>query len=87
MELTRKIINEERENIERIADILLEKETIFTEDIEAVLGKSAHQIAKEETETKSVANGGSDDTDSSQPEIKYVIEPTVEEAETENSDK
>ena len=41
VELTRQIINQERENIERIADVLLEKETIFSEDIEAVLGKSA----------------------------------------------
>ena len=45
--MTRDIILAERENIERIADVLLEKETIFAEDIEAVLGKSAQQIAKE----------------------------------------
>ena len=45
--MTRDIIRAERENIERIADVLLEKETIFAEDIEAVLGKSAQQLAKE----------------------------------------
>jgi cell division protease FtsH len=48
--LTRDIINAERENIERIADILLEKETIFSEDLEAVLGKSAQQLAKKAAE-------------------------------------
>ena len=44
--MTRDIIRAERQNIERIADVLLEKETIFSEDIEAVLGKSAQQLAK-----------------------------------------
>ena len=41
------IIARERENIERLADLLLAKETIFTEDIESILGKSA-QTPKEE---------------------------------------
>ena len=41
------IIERERENIERLADLLLAKETIFTEDIESILGKSA-QTPKEE---------------------------------------
>ena len=50
--MTREIINAERENIERIADTLLQKETIFSEDIEAVLGKSAQQVAKEAAEAK-----------------------------------
>ncbi len=45
--MTREIILAERQNIERIADVLLERETIFAEDIEAVLGKSAQQLAKE----------------------------------------
>ncbi len=45
--MTRDIIRAERQNIERIADVLLERETIFAEDIEAVLGKSAQQLAKE----------------------------------------
>jgi cell division protease FtsH len=68
--MTREIINAERENIERIADVLLEKETIFSEDIEAVLGKSAQQIAKEDIEAAEVV-----DTNT---EVKYVIEPTSE---------
>lgn len=54
--MTREIIRAERQNIERIADVLLEKETIFSEDIEAVLGKSAQQLAKEaQTETTAEA--------------------------------
>lgn len=53
--MTRDIILAERENIERIADVLLEKETIFAEDIEAVLGKSAQQLAKEALEASKAA--------------------------------
>ena len=44
------IVVAERENIERLADLLLEKETIFTEDIESILGKSAQH--KEEADTQ-----------------------------------
>ena len=68
--MTRDIIRAERENIERIADVLLEKETIFAEDIEAVLGKSAQQLAKE---------AQAEATAEENTEIKYVIEPTAEE--------
>ena len=51
--LTRQIIEAERENIERMADLLISKETIFSEDIEAILGKSAQQIEKERLEAES----------------------------------
>ena len=45
--MARKIVVEDRERIEALADLLLQKETIFTEDIESVLGVSAQQKAKE----------------------------------------
>ena len=48
--LAREIVTTERERIEALADVLLKKETIFTEDIEAIMGKSAQQLAKEATE-------------------------------------
>jgi cell division protease FtsH len=77
--LARQIITEERANIERLADILINKETIFTEDIEAVLGKSAQQIEKERIEAEAPAKveenkatteeqSGSEDV-----EVKYEI--------------
>ncbi|MBO7198570.1 MAG: ATP-dependent zinc metalloprotease FtsH, partial [Alistipes sp.] len=87
--LTRNIINAERENIERIADILLEKETIFSEDLEAVLGKSAQQLAKEELEALERAkiattDGESEDdatvTSVDGTDIKYVIEPSADDS-------
>ena len=46
--MAREIITTERERIEALADVLLKKETIFGEDIEAIMGKSAQQLAKEE---------------------------------------
>ena len=48
----REIITTERERIEALADVLLEKETIFTEDIEAIMGESAQQLAKKGDEAK-----------------------------------
>ena len=48
----REIITTERERIEALADVLLEKETIFTEDIEAIMGQSAQQLAKRESDAK-----------------------------------
>ena len=75
--MTRDIIRAERENIERIADVLLDKETIFAEDIEAVLGKSAQQLAKE-AQAEDVAQAGEVAQTEENTEIKYVIEPTAE---------
>ena len=74
--MTREIINAERENIERIAETLLEKETIFSEDIEAVLGKSAQQIVKDAEASAQPLTDGADAQDDNQAEIKYVIAPT-----------
>ena len=52
--LAREIITTERERIEALADVLLKRETIFTEDIEDIMGKSAQQLAKEpQTEVES----------------------------------
>ena len=48
--MARDIIDAERQNIERLAYLLLDKETIFTEDIESILGKSAQQVEKEAME-------------------------------------
>ena len=78
VELTRSIIEQERENIERLADLLLDKETIFAEDVEQILGKSAQEIAKTEAEPK--AEGETITTD--EGEITYVIEPAKSEEET-----
>jgi cell division protease FtsH len=81
--MTREIIRAERENIERIADVLLEKETIFAEDIEAVLGRSAQQIAKDALDAAKAAQAednaeGATVKSADGTDIKYVIEPAVE---------
>ena len=46
----RKIIEQNNDKINQMADLLLEKETIYAEDIEPILGPSA-QPKKEETDT------------------------------------
>ena len=86
---TRRIIEEERENIERLADLLIEKETIFTEDIEAILGRSAQQIERDKREEAEKAKEAEKSEDSgrepsSEPTITYIVEPSVEEPAKEN---
>ena len=86
---TRRIIEEERESIERLADLLIEKETIFTEDIEAILGRSAQQIERDKREEAEKAKEAEKSEDSgrepsSEPTITYIVEPSVEEPTKEN---
>ena len=59
----RRIVNEEKENIERLADMLIAKETIFSEDIETILGKSAQQIEKELHPEQNTTPARTDDND------------------------
>jgi len=47
--LATEIIERDKENISRLADLLIAKETIFSEDIEGILGKSAQTPAEEPT--------------------------------------
>ncbi|MBQ8493050.1 MAG: ATP-dependent zinc metalloprotease FtsH [Alistipes sp.] len=58
--LARDIVEAERENIERLAEVLLVKETIFAEDVEVVLGKSAQQIDKESLKSATVVEATDD---------------------------
>ena len=89
--LARRIITEERANIERLADILITKETIFSEDLEAVLGKSAQQIEKELNSEESTTPAQTDNSDTTTEgdnsvivvegedvDIKYEITPEEE---------
>jgi cell division protease FtsH len=77
VELTRSIISEERENIERLADLLIEKETIFSEDVEAILGKSEQQKAKElleaELEQTEVESAEEVEENESDVEVEVVV--------------
>lgn len=68
--LASEIIDRERDNIERLADMLIEKETIFAEEMESVLGKSSQQTSKEEIENATVkgATDRGDATDGPQEE-------------------
>ena len=87
--LTRDIIEQERANIERLADILIEKETIFTEDIEAVLGISAQQLAKQEAEAAKRAAEAEvksvEAVETVEEDVEEDVEEAVEVAEPTNS--
>ena len=85
VEITRRIIDEERANIEKLADMLISKETIVSEDVESVLGKSEQQKERERVEAEKAAksaaetpaDGGVEQTaaDGEGVEVKYVLEP------------
>ena len=94
VELTRRIITEERENIERLADLLLDKETIFSEDVEAILGKSAQQIEKELNSTEEESINQEHKTEEVESEvlstnegdITYIVEPAKPENESDKTE-
>ena len=90
VELTRKIILEEREKIERLADLLLDKETIFSEDVEKILGKSAQQIEKEKQEPTNKEEESkvreAEVVESEEASITYIVEPTTERGEKEKTE-
>ena len=48
----RQIIEENNDKINQMADLLLEKETIYAEDIEPILGKSAQTPSNEDSDTE-----------------------------------
>ncbi len=56
----REIIEQENDKINQMADLLLEKETIYAEDIEPILGKSAQAMDKEEAEDAVQTNESED---------------------------
>ena len=83
VELTRSIIEAERENIERLADLLISKETIFAEDVEAILGKSEQQKAKElleATNNTKLAEVELEATNDAEEEAEVEVEVLVEDA-------
>ncbi len=54
-ELCRKVIDQNREGITRLAEQLLEKEVVFTEDMEAIFGRSKKDLKKAGKEEKAAA--------------------------------
>jgi hypothetical protein len=81
---------DERESIERLADLLLDKETIFSEDVEKILGKSAQQIEKEKQEPtnkeEKTLEREAEVVESEEASITYIVEPTTERGEKEKTE-
>ena len=45
-----KILQDNKEKLEQLADILIEKEVIFKDDLEAIFGKRPYHLSAEETD-------------------------------------
>ncbi|MBP3289797.1 MAG: peptidase M41, partial [Alistipes sp.] len=54
----REIIEANNDKINAMADMLLEKETIYAEDIESILGKSAQRAKSEKAKSDNATNEG-----------------------------
>ena len=80
--LARSIVEAERENIERMAELLLEKETIFSEDIESILGSAAQHSDNDNIENSDNNNDGSGQNDTA----AEPTEPTEHDGTAEGSD-
>ncbi|MBO5771588.1 MAG: ATP-dependent zinc metalloprotease FtsH [Alistipes sp.] len=48
--MAERVINENREGLERLAELLLEREVVFTEDVERIFGKRKKDIEREAAE-------------------------------------
>ncbi len=59
------VINENREGLERLAELLLEREVVFTEDVERIFGKRKKDIEREAAEA-AVADVQPDEVEAAQ---------------------
>lgn len=91
----RTLIEANREKVEQLAKLLVERETVFAEDIEKIFGRSAHDERKEaetpateQTDTTEPSEGAPVATDEPQSEVAEVTtEAATAEATTTNEQK
>ncbi len=92
----RTLIEANREKVEQLANLLVERETVFAEDIEKIFGRSAHDERKEaetpateQTDTTEPSEGAPVATDEPQSEAAEAAtaEANVAEATTTNEQK
>lgn len=57
-DLARKVIEQNRESLSKLAEILLEREVIFTEDVENILGRREKDIKRELAEKEAAKKNG-----------------------------
>ena len=63
--MAERVINENREGLERLAELLLEREVVFTEDVERIFGKRKKDIEREAAEA-AVADAQPDEVEAAQ---------------------
>ena len=80
----RTLIEANREKVEQLANLLVERETVFAEDIEKIFGRSAHDERKE---AETPATEQTDTTEPSEGAPVATDEPQSEEAEVTPTDE
>lgn len=67
----RTLIETNREKVEQLAKLLVERETVFAEDIEKIFGRSAHD------ERKEAETPATEQTDTTEPSESTPVEPAA----------
>lgn len=80
-ERAKQVLNSNMTGLTELAELLLEKEVIFSEDLERIFGKRRADILKEERETEEKLKGGNKNpsiSDSEEQENKKPVIPVIE---------
>jgi AFG3 family protein len=80
-ERAKQVLNSNITGLTELAELLLEKEVIFSEDLERIFGKRRADILKEERETEEKLKGGNknpSNSDSEEQENKKPVIPVIE---------
>lgn len=92
-EMSRKVLTEHADQVKQLAELLLEKEVVFTEDVERIFGRRKKDILREEQEAKAKAeksakaamtDSDADDNMTSQPTLSD--DDDKQNKQTQNSD-
>ena len=97
-EMARKTLLDNKEGLDKLANLLLEKEVIFTEDLENIFGKRPFEVEtiatelndeleKEELEEKEEANNVETSLENTMTQETKTDAPCKNEAECESEDK
>ena len=74
--MAKKVLTENREGMTQLAELLLEREVVFTEDVERIFGKRKKDILREQKEAEQKAK--SEAAASEQPSEKPAEEAKSE---------
>ncbi len=79
--IAEKVIEDNREGLSKLAELLLEREVIFTEDVENILGRRLNDIRKEQAQKEAAKkNGETENVADPQASITFETEAAKETA-------